>query len=463
MQSSELLSHVPIVMRLSRARTAEHLGDYDLAARILGNYWRGVGCRPGVDDLDDELGAELLLRSGALTGYLGSAAQIGGAQEVALDLLTESHTVFSRLRLHERVAEVRIELATCYRRQGFFDAARAMLDGAAEMLADGDPYLRGLAAVRRVITENCAGELDEALKLLTEAEGVVNASRSQALRGRYYNEYGAVLFALCERDGVPRWAEALGMFLASRRCFESAGHLRYCAITENNIGFSLVRLGRLIEAGRHIQNAYRLAQCQDDRGQLMLIDDTHSQLLMEQERLVEAEAVSRARLEEFAGSDHYALLAENLTTHAVTLARLGRTAEAEEEFARALGTAEFMGDLRRAAHIVTLRETELCHNNVLQFRRTAERRALTFEWRVADECLRGIGIRKGAAVRFSVSDRAKDGDLVAVLTPAGRFIMLLYTEGAGRVRLEGAHPLCPIRRFARSEITILGVARPQPD
>lgn len=463
MQSLGLLNQVPLLAHLSSAREAEHMGDYDLAARKLGNYWQGVGRRPNLKGVSDELGADLLLRAGALTGYLGSAAQMTGAQESALDLLTESHTAFSRLGLRDRIAEVRIELATCYRRKGAWDASRAMLDSAAKLLgADGDPYLRGLAAVRRVITESCSGELDEALRWLAEGFAAVHACESPALRGRYFNEYGAVLFYLSERNderGEPaRWGEALEKFRVARDCFEAAGHIRYSAIVENNMGYALVKCGRVAEAYKHVLKARRLALCIDDRSQFALIDDTHSQLLLEQHRLVEAEAVSRARLAEIADTDHAPLLAENLTTHAVILSRLGRNSEAVEQFARAVATAEAAGDTRGAKRVASLRESELRMGKVLPFHKAAQRSTLTFEWRTSDESLKGLNIHRYETVRFYVCEQAHDGQLAAVLTPAGRFIKLVFTEPGGRIRLEGAHPRCLVRRYLREEVQVLGVA-----
>lgn len=455
MRPQTSLSQDALRLRLSRAREAEHIGDYALAARILGDYWEGVGTRPVLDGLADDEAAELLLRVGALTGYLGSAAQTPGAQACALDLLTESHTSFSRLRLGARVAEARIELATCYRRKGQWDAARAMLDSASELLlADEDPYLHALVELRRVVTEVCAGDLGAALTHLGGAGDLVTASGSVALCGRYHNESGGVLFDL------DRWPEALREFEAAVPLFARAGHLRYCARAKNNAALTLARLGRPCEATARLNEARRLALCMDDQQVLTGIADTEAQILAEQDRLEEAEAVSRKRLEEIAGTEEGAVHAENLTTHAVILARMGRKSEAEERFDSAAAIAESVGDLRGARHAAALRALELSSNNVLQFRRPAERCALTFEWRVADDSLRDIGILRGDAVRFEVSERGRDGDLVAVLTHVGRFVKIIYAEGAGLVRLEGAHPRCPPRRFLREDVSILGVATP---
>lgn len=463
MRSQETLADITIRSLLSHAREAEHLGDYDRAARLLEDYWLGLGTRPHVEDLDAEAGAEVLLRAGALTGYLGSKAQAPDAQEHALDLLSESHRTFSTLGLASRVAEVQIEQAACYRRQGAYAEARAMLDGAAEMLGTADPYLCALAAVRRIIVEISEGKLEEAARLLGDAGRLVNQCDSLALRGRHLNECGALVFFMSEKGGPPRWEEALNYFIAAKECVELAGDLRYTTIAENNIGFALIKLGRLSEARRHIVTARRLALCVDDQATLALIDDTEAQLLMEQNQLVEAEAISRARIEEMEGTDHLSLLAENLTTHAVALARLGMKEEAAEEFRRAIKAAEFIGDTRWVEQASSLRDAELVRPRVLPFRRNAKRSVLSFEWRVADDSLCDIGIRKGNAVRFTVSSRGRDGDLVAVLVQGGRFVKLAYMEPGGHVRLEGAHPRCPVRRVARAEVNILGVAGAQPN
>ncbi|HJP90840.1 MAG TPA: hypothetical protein VJ875_02730, partial [Pyrinomonadaceae bacterium] len=60
--------------------------------------WCGkIGARPRLIELSVDRRAELLWRVGSLSGWLGSANQIPGAQEFARDLLTESITLFESL------------------------------------------------------------------------------------------------------------------------------------------------------------------------------------------------------------------------------------------------------------------------------------------------------------------------------------------------------------------------------
>src|SRR4030095_2295678 len=83
--------------------------------------------RPETIGLEENSKAELLLRSGTLTGWLGRAKQILGAQEVAKDLISESAALFESLGLPEKVAEARVDLAICYWREGGLDEARVPL------------------------------------------------------------------------------------------------------------------------------------------------------------------------------------------------------------------------------------------------------------------------------------------------------------------------------------------------
>ncbi len=57
-----------------RAKELEEVGDYEAAAGALGGHWSGVGVRPLGDARGPGAAAELLLRAGVLSGWIGSAA-----------------------------------------------------------------------------------------------------------------------------------------------------------------------------------------------------------------------------------------------------------------------------------------------------------------------------------------------------------------------------------------------------
>src|SRR5947209_20591644 len=85
-------------LRCELAKRLEETGKYEAAREAMGELWRGVGHRLVLDDLEKETAAEVLLRAGVLTGWIGSVKQIEGAQETAKNLISESIAIFESLR-----------------------------------------------------------------------------------------------------------------------------------------------------------------------------------------------------------------------------------------------------------------------------------------------------------------------------------------------------------------------------
>jgi tetratricopeptide (TPR) repeat protein len=118
---------------------------------LLGDFWQGVGKRPALPGLTDLAAAEVLLRAGTLSGWLGSVKQISNAQEAAKALLSESMTRFQALGEHVRAAVAQSELGYCYRREGALDDARALYSEALNRIPDTDERQKG-----RKVAPSCA-------------------------------------------------------------------------------------------------------------------------------------------------------------------------------------------------------------------------------------------------------------------------------------------------------------------
>jgi len=83
----------------AQARDLEESGKYEDARSLLSEFWQRIGDRPKLDGLDGAVRAGLLLRVGTLSGWLGSAGQIRGAQEIAKDLISEGGALFGKLNV----------------------------------------------------------------------------------------------------------------------------------------------------------------------------------------------------------------------------------------------------------------------------------------------------------------------------------------------------------------------------
>jgi tetratricopeptide (TPR) repeat protein len=151
------------------AKGLEEAGEFEQAAETLRPFWTRLGQPPNTAGLELSAKAELLLRSGALTGWLGSAKQLSGSQELAKDLISESASLFAQLGMAEKAAEARVDLAICYWREGGLDEARVTLKHVLETLKDQNSEQTLRALLNSAIVEKVATRDQEALRIYKEA------------------------------------------------------------------------------------------------------------------------------------------------------------------------------------------------------------------------------------------------------------------------------------------------------
>src|SRR5947209_18389713 len=180
-------------LRCQLAKQLEEVGNYEAAREAMGEMWSGVGHCPVLDGLDQATAAEVLLRVGVLTGWIGCIEQIEGSLEAAKDLITESLQIFENLRNILKIAEAQMELGLCYWRGGAFNEARDLLKEVLNQLPDEASDLKAVTLLRLAIVEKVTNRLNDALRLLMEAASLFEASSNHTLKGSFHNEYGTVL------------------------------------------------------------------------------------------------------------------------------------------------------------------------------------------------------------------------------------------------------------------------------
>jgi tetratricopeptide (TPR) repeat protein len=331
------------------AKQQEEAGDFEAAGLTLSEFWQGVGVRPRLDGLGESARAELLLRAGTLSGWIGSAHQISGAQEIAKDLITESATLFEELRLSERVPEARIDLAICYLREGGLDEARVTLKQVLDQLGDQESEQKLRALLNLAVVEKSSTRYQDALRLHNQAAPLFEKSDNHSLRGKFHNEFATVLknVALAENraDYIDR---AFIEYAAATFHAEQAGNKRFLALVENNVGFLFVRLSRIAEAHEHLNRARSLFVSLKDKGRVAQVDETRARAFLVEGRTAEAEALIRTVVRTLEEGDELSLLAEALTTQGTVLARLGRDQQAFGTLKRAIEVGQQGGDLDRS-------------------------------------------------------------------------------------------------------------------
>src|SRR5687767_831140 len=329
-----------------RAKAFEAAGEYEAARTAMGEFWERVGERPAVDGLDTIEQAEVILRAGTLTGWIGSARQLRGAQESAKDLISEAARLFEESGLLERVAEARVDLAICYWREGAFDEARVSCDDALQQLGDLESEQRLRALLTRAIVEKVSLRPEDALRTHRHAAPFFDKSNNVALKGKFHNEYATVLKSLgLARNSAELIDQALVEYSAASVYAEEAGNKNFLALVENNVGNLFVRLRRFDEAHQHLDRARALAVSLKDRRLVAQFDDSRARAFVSQNQLGKAEGLSRSAVKVLLEGDELSLLAEALTTHGVALARLANYAKAQPTLEKAIRTAQSAGDM----------------------------------------------------------------------------------------------------------------------
>jgi transcriptional regulator with PAS, ATPase and Fis domain len=336
-------------LRCILAKELEEGGNYEAAQVAMGELWQRVGENPTLDGLDKHIAAEVLMRAGALTGWIGSVNQVAGAQEKAKDLISESILLFESLTDAAKVAEAQTEIAYCYWREGAFDEARITLREALSHLTEANSELKAVALLRSAIVEISDQRFNDALRIFSEVAPLLEKITNHSFKGRFHVGLANTLKNLGTNEKREDYIDrALIEYSAASYHFEQAGHTSYRAAVENNLGFLFSKAGKFDEAYEHLDRARRLFTSLKDKVHSAQVDDTRARALLAQERNSEAEKTVRSAVQVLEKGGEQALLVEALTTHGVALARVGQQEQARLTLERAVEVSEQAGDMEGA-------------------------------------------------------------------------------------------------------------------
>ncbi|MFS8084330.1 MAG: tetratricopeptide repeat protein, partial [Acidobacteriota bacterium] len=274
----------------AKCRAAKKLasaGDYEAAREALAGLWGGIGERPQIEDLPPKDQAEVLLRAGALNGWLGSSGQVPGAQAFAKDLISESIRAFEALDDQEKIAEAQSDLALCYWREGAMDEARVWFRESLSRATEPANVLRILA--RSTTVEYSSNRFGDALALLDQAAPLLDQVQDDAALGCYHMQRASVLRRLGGGENLDR---ALIENTAASVYLEKANHQRYFARVENNIGNIFRQLGRYEEALDHLERARHTFIELGDIGTAAQVNETRARVFLAQGRYPDAEKIA---------------------------------------------------------------------------------------------------------------------------------------------------------------------------
>jgi tetratricopeptide (TPR) repeat protein len=312
----------------------------------MGELWQRIGEHPKIERLEKSTAAEVLLRVGVITSWIGNCNQITGAQETARNLMTESLTIFQSFNYGKKIAEAQTELAWSYFKDGRYDEARVMLRDALTRL-EADSELKALAVLRSGIVEWGATRNNDALRLFTEAAPLFEKVSKPVIKGSYHNQLAIIFRTLTEAGQGDYLDNAFVEYTAASFHFEEAKHKPYLANVENNLGNLYFTANRFKAAHRHLDYARRLMVSLKDRVGVARVDETRARVFLAQGNYAEAEKIAKSAVGVLEQSAHHSLT-EALITHGTALAHLGQRDYARFTLLRAIELSEEAGAMNRA-------------------------------------------------------------------------------------------------------------------
>jgi tetratricopeptide (TPR) repeat protein len=418
------------------ARDLEEAGEFELAQETLRPFWAGVPSRPNTTGLAHEAKAELLLRTGTLTGWLGSAKQVPDSQEIAKDLISESARIFESAGFTEKLAEARVNLAVCYWREGGLDEARVTLRLVLDGLKESRSEQKLRALLTSAIVEAAATRNQTALLIYKEAGPLFEASANHSLKGRFHTSYAQLLRSVGTSEHREDYLDrALIEYSAASYHFEQGGHKRFQGRIENNVGFLFATLGKFSEAEEHFTRARALLLSVGDKGGVGIVEDSRAQAFLLEGKYELAERAARSAVNSFQQGGEQAQLTDSLINHGKALARLSRPSKAKATLDQAIDTAQKAGHPNGGgiAAITVIEElsAHLSVNALQNYYRTAET-LLTHSQDPSLEMRLGECARRVLGAELANESSANKSNNVPVSMPRG------FSLDAEVLRYEGS-------------------------
>jgi tetratricopeptide (TPR) repeat protein len=339
-----------ILLRCRVAADLIHRGQYEAAREALGELWLGIGQRPPVRGVPPAVDAEVLLQCGTLTGWLGSARNVSGAQEQAKDTLSEAERKFRAEGMLTKASEAQYELGMCYWRLGAYDESRLVMQEALTPLTDAGVELKAKILIRRTLVEAWENRYHEALSILKEAEPIFT-SANDALKGRWHGQRAIIYLKLSATERRADYADrAIIEFTAAIYHYELARYERYCGTNLNNLAFLLYKLGRYHEAHEHLDRAQLIFTKLKDTGNLAQLDESRARVPVAEKKYRDANRIIAGVIKTFEQGGESALLADALAVQGVVWARRGAHEASLNILREAIKVAQEAGALTQAGH-----------------------------------------------------------------------------------------------------------------
>jgi len=469
--------HTDVTVSTGNLFKLERCGKYEEALADLRHIWKDTNDFPDVDAFVPRAAAEIILRCGALIGFLGHNKQIPNSQEKSKNLLTEARNRFLDIYDAEKIAECENYLALAYWRGGEMVEAEIWVEEALSHSLGESSETWIYANLTKSMIYIAAGKYEETAQYLKRLEKHFKKLGNSFLLGSFCTNLAVAL------RNLGKISEALSYYESARYHHQKSGHRIYLGTIENNLAYLYKSERRFKEAHLAIDNGVEIFKKVKDRTREGFSLDTKAQIFCDEGKYSEAlEVIEKAvtvlgksenadyLVETYLSKAKILLYLEDFTAGFMSLSdgvQLAKTKISEEK-ARNL-VKEFEAILKEKSTPVinkTISENEtggkklelILHPTIAHYQE------IQGIW-IKNSTFENFGLRKGALAVVTKAE-IKRGDLVAINEIATDSVICgFYDSDFGFICLEriGAEP----KLYNENEIEILGkivgVGNPQKD
>lgn len=300
----------------------ERCGKYEEGLAETREIWPDTTALPNVAGLDSRDAAELLLRCGALFGFLGHIKQLPNAQEKSRNVLTEARNRFIDIYDVEKIAECENYIALAYWRSGELNEAETFVETALSHDLPSTNEVRLYSIVTMTILHNASKRYNETIDLVEENEYDFMRCGDAFLLGSMSTNIGIALKNLGRLD------ESLERYKEARMYHSKSGHKTYLATVDNNLANIYKARRKYDLAHGASDSAVRLFGKLKDRTHQGFSVDTKACIYIAEGRYQEAIETADKALEILERSENTAFRIETMMTKVKALVFLGDISEA---------------------------------------------------------------------------------------------------------------------------------------
>ena len=458
--------HTDVTVSTGNLFKLERCGKYEEALADLRHIWKDTNDFPDVDAFVPRAAAEIILRCGALIGFLGQNKQIPNSQEKSKNLLTEARNRFLDIYDIEKIAECENYLALAYLRTGEMIEAEIWVEEAFSHSLDETSETWLYANLTKSLIDISAGKYAEIVTNLKSLEKYFKKLGNYFLLGSLCTN-----IALALRN-LDRNSEALSYYESARYYHQKSGHRIYLGTIENNLAYIYKSQGRFKEAHHAIDKGVEIFKKVKDRTREGFSLDTKAQIFCDEGKYAEALKVIEKAIIILGKGENADFLADTYLSKAKILlyledftagfmslsdaVQLAKTRISEEKAKNLIKEFEVLLKEKTTPVInktISENETGGKKLELILHPTIAHYNEIQGVW-IKNSNLENFGLRKGALAVVTKAE-IKRGDLVAISEIATDSVICgFYDSDFGLICLEriGAEP----KLYNEDEIEILG-------